>query len=136
MMRCRSQKKINIHPTRDSVTDAAANGPLRVALFRPGSKAQCACAAGECRAEVCDTLYVFDESGANVATFRGAHFRATDEQTSQGVSGLCIYKVPVGTRDERHLPLSDALARMNQRNAEFWKRDDEPEHKEEPWQRL
>lgn len=116
------------HLTRDSASPTLANGSLRVALFRPKSDAVCRCAAGECKQADCDALYVLDSAGEHLATFHGSAFRAIDEENASGtgVSGLCIYKMPSNTRDnDRLLALRDALARLNRKNAEYWKRKEE-----------
>jgi hypothetical protein len=78
------------------VTDAAANGPLRAALFAPGTRAICKCAAGECAREDCDALYIVDSNDARIAAFYGADFRAANETTS---GGLSVYRMPARTND-------------------------------------
>ena len=118
---------IKLHSTRDGamVTDAAANGPLQVAAFRPGSRAICRCMAEEgCKPEDCDALYIADSAGNHVATFHGPQYRATDETNHDaGMRGLCVYRLPktTTTKDEdRLVQLRDALVRLNKQNADFW----------------
>jgi hypothetical protein len=128
-MRCKPhQRKINTHPpTRDSVmvTDSVANGALRTALFRPGTRAQCKCAAGACAPDVCDELWIYDAGGDRIACFYGREFRATDEDVSVGdVSGLCVYKMPKATSDaaidKAVLQIRQRLSDVNTANAAFW----------------
>lgn len=123
-------RKINAH-THDEASPAAANGPLRTVLFRPGTRAICKCSAGECAPEDCDELFVVDAAGVHVATFHGTQYRATDETNSggSGLSGLCIYRMPSRTNDAlvdaEVLRIQTRLAEMNRRNAEFWARKEE-----------
>ena len=123
-MQCKSQQKIDTHHTRDAASLQAANGPLRVALFRPGSRGVCKCQAedGVDPAD-CDALYVMDSDGAHIATFHGSEFRAADEENSggAGLSGLCVYKMPMPTRDKAECCRS-MLTALNRRNAAFWQR--------------
>ncbi|MGA8762490.1 MAG: hypothetical protein WB562_06335 [Candidatus Sulfotelmatobacter sp.] len=126
-MRCKPpQKRIDTHRTQDSASPLMANGPLRTALFRPGTAAQCKCSAGECSPEDCDELWIFDETGTRIACFYGSDFRATDEENSggSGVSGLCVYKMPARTEDaaidKAVLQIRQRLHDINVANAAFW----------------
>jgi hypothetical protein len=119
--------KIDIHRTRDAVmvSDAVANGPARTAIFRPGTRAICKCAAGECAPGDCDELWVYDVDNNKIACFYGNQFRATDETGSGGApSGLCVYRVPSTTGDkaidDAVLGIQKRLADINKANAEFW----------------
>jgi hypothetical protein len=123
-MRCKHKMKIETHRTRDEVSPAVANGPLRVALFRPGTRTTCKCMAEGSDASTCDALYVMDADGNQIATFHGTQYRAADETNSgDGLpSGICIYATPTRTSDEDRLShLQSALVRLNQKNAEFWR---------------
>jgi hypothetical protein len=97
-MKCRSGRaKIDIHPSPNpAVTDAAANGPLRAALFPSGSRAICKCSAGECARGACDALYILDDNDVRIAGFYGADFRAANETDS---GGLSVYRMPARTND-------------------------------------
>jgi hypothetical protein len=121
----RSRNKIEVHRPRGIVmtSDALANGALRVALFKPGTRAICKCAAGDCAPDQCDALYLIDSDDNHIATFHGSQFGAANETDSEGsgVSGLCVYRTPQATRDDnRLLRLRDALVKMNEQNATFW----------------
>jgi hypothetical protein len=132
MSRCVPQLKINTHRTRDEmgVSAAVANGKLRQALFRPGTRALCKCAAGACDQSECNELWIFDEVGNKIACFYGTDFRAQDENNSvAGVSGLCIYRMPAQKKEEGNttqdavppVSLNEQIAEVNRRNAEFWR---------------
>jgi hypothetical protein len=125
-------RKINTH-THDEASPAAANGPLRTALFRPGTRAICKCAAGECAPADCDELYILDAADVHVATFHGTQYRATDETNSGGggLSGLCVYRLPTTTgdaaTDAAAALIRNRLAEMNLANQAFWARRDAEE---------
>lgn len=123
-----SGASVSVH-TRDEASPLAANGPLRVALFRPGAKAICACRAGDCEPSECNALYVLAEDGDHVATFWGCAYRAmVQEPTSNGTGGLCIYRMPQTTgdaaTDAAASLIRNRLAEMSAANAAFWARRD------------
>jgi hypothetical protein len=112
---------ITQHATKDQASPAAAAGPLKIAAFRPGSRAQCRCSLGECSEAACDGLHVFDQGGTKLATFHGANWRAYSDASNP----LVIYQLPSGsspTKDAGQKPLT--LADLNRINREFYERGD------------
>jgi hypothetical protein len=129
-VRCKpGKKKIDQHPTRDVASPAAANGPLRVALYRPGHTALCQCAAEQSDPKKCAALLIYD-GDEHVATFHGTNFRAAEEQDPAGVglSGLVVYRMPSGQTQDAAPQLAEGeklfmrLQEINRRNAEFWEK--------------
>jgi hypothetical protein len=108
-------RTVAIHATRDATTPAAATGPLKIAAFKQGTRAQCRCAAGECKESECDALYVMDESGNRLATFHGKGWRALSNETDP----LTVYRMPgSATQDAGKSPLT--LARLNEMHRKFY----------------
>jgi len=107
---------ISLHMTRDAASTAAATGPLKVAAFKPGSRAQCKCAAGECKESECDALYVMDEAGNRLATFHGAGWRALSDASNP----LVVYRMPGSATQDAGKRLT--LAGLNEINRAFYAR--------------
>lgn len=107
------------HATRDQgqVSPAAAAGPLKIAAFRPGSRAQCKCSLGECSEAACDGLHVFDQAGTKVATFHGSNWRAYADASNP----LVIYQIS----NVSGSPTKDADEPLTHRiNRDFYERGD------------
>jgi hypothetical protein len=119
-LRCTGDRRIvALHATRDAATPSAANA-LRVAAFKPGTRAQCKCAAGECSQDKCDALYVMDEAGNRLATFHGKGWRALSDESNP----LTVYRMPnSATQDASKAPLT--LAGLNRINREFYGQETE-----------
>lgn len=115
----------------DAASPQLANGPLRVAIFRPGTQAVCRCEAEGTDPAQCDALYVVDPDAGHFATFWGSEFRAAQtDATSAYPGGLCIYRMPQSasaTQDARGKDGSFA-ATLNDKHAAFWAapKDSEP----------
>jgi hypothetical protein len=125
-MKCKPIRRVSLHRTRDAATYDAAMGPLRYALFRPGTQAQCKCEAGECGPEDCDELWICDPSGNRIACFYGSEFRAVEEENSGGsqLRGLCVYKMPSqedkDPRTQDAKPVTPTLADINRKHRQLW----------------
>jgi hypothetical protein len=98
-MRCAGGNKIvDLHATRDQASPGAAAGPLKTAAFKPGTRAQCKCAAGECSEAQCDELRIMDADNNKLATFHGKGWQAH----SDAKNPLVVYRMPgSATQDAR-----------------------------------
>jgi hypothetical protein len=122
--KCKLTKdKIKQHAPRRGeamVTDAAASGGMRVAIFKPGCRALCKCQAGMCDEADCDELGVFDDQDEQLCSF-GPEFRAANEAATESapISGLVIYKMP-HSRQRTQDANERGVRAINRRNADFW----------------
>lgn len=122
-MRCTGGKRIvDVHATRDavSVSDGAATGSLKVAAFKPGTRAICRCQNGECAPAQCDQLYVLDGDDTRLATFHGAGWRAHSDANNP----LVVYRM-AATQDAR--PAKITIADVDRWNREAYARPDTEE---------
>jgi len=111
-------RRITTHLTRDEASAGAATGPLKVAAFQPGTRAQCKCSTGECKESECNALYIFDESGAHLASFHGEGWRAYSDASNP----MVVYRMPGGTTKDTGQKLT--LADLNKIHQEFYRRGD------------
>jgi hypothetical protein len=117
-----TKNKITQHKPRrgePGVTNDAAQA-MRIAIFKPGCRAMCKCAAGLCSEEDCNEMGIFDANDEQLCSF-GPEFRAADEPATatMPVGGLVVYRIPNARQNTQDANVQ-AVRELNRRHREFW----------------